>query len=58
MPFSAFLRGSAQERVEAPAVAAAVPDVAVDGLEADVEYAVEAQPASDLLWAEVQAQLE
>ncbi len=54
--FSASFRSLAEMEVEAPAVAAIVPDVSVDGLMADVEYAVEAQPAGDLLRAPVETQ--
>ena len=53
---AALLRGLAQALVEASPVTAVVPDVAVDSLMADVEYAVEAQPAGDLLGTPVQAQ--
>ena len=47
--FPALLRGLAQALVKAPPVAAVVPDVAVNGLMADIEDPVEAQPAGDLL---------
>ena len=54
--FPALLRGLAQESVKAPAVAAVVPDVTIDGLVTDIENTLEAQPAGDLLRAPVQAQ--
>ena len=41
--------------IETTAVAAVIPDVAVDGLMADAQYPVEAQPAGDLLGAPLKA---
>ncbi len=43
--FSALFCGVAQVGVEVPTIAAVVPDMTVDGLVADVEDAVQAQPA-------------
>ena len=54
--FSALLARLSEVGVEAATVDAVVPDVAVDGLMADVEHTMEPKPAGDLLGAPIEAQ--
>ena len=54
--FSALFSSVPEVGVEVAAVDAVIPDVAIDGLMADIEHAMESKPAGDLLGAPIEAQ--